>query len=255
MSIAILIALRVEAAALIADPRFDWKQVEDGLYRSGSANEPLTLVITGVGKVNAAWGLARSHFGGSGDSGDGSRADGDGECDRLVISMGTSGALDATPVGTLILCDEFVEHDMDVTAFGYPPGVTPNATSADPVYRTADSAAISRIAERLRDAGIRALPGRQLSGDLFLGDATVAERARGQFGGSGATLVDMECAAIAKICATIIKIPYLAIRYVSDNADHDAGTSWNAEVGKASVRFDDVLAALVLRRVAASASQ
>jgi 5'-methylthioadenosine/S-adenosylhomocysteine nucleosidase len=268
MSIAVLIAMPVEAAALIEDPRFCWKKVEDGFFHSTSGMEPISLIITGVGKVNATWGLARAIYFDSYDAGSGyvgntvmdTRNSGNPrdnprdraphvrvrvrEKPRLVFSLGTSGALDATPVGTMILCDEFVEHDMDVTALGYPPGVTPNAKSTDPIYHSADSSITSIIEKKLFEAGVLVRHGRQLSGDLFLGNAEAAERKYSIYGSSDATLIDMECAAIAKICATTIKIPYLAIRYVSDNADHNAGTSWDTEVGKAAKLLDGALAAI-----------
>jgi adenosylhomocysteine nucleosidase len=248
MSIAVLIAMPVEAATLIENPRFCWKKVDNGFFRSTSGEEPITLVITGIGKVNATWGLARAILvdmcDESGNLRD--RASSLHENPRIIFSLGTSGALDSTPVGTMILCDEFIEHDMDVTALGYPPGVTPNAESTDPIYHSADSSITSIIERKLVKAGILIRHGRQLSGDLFLGNTEAAERKRSIFGSSDATLVDMECAAIAKICASTIKIPYLAIRYVSDNADHNAGMSWDTEVGKAAIVLDGVLAAIAL---------
>ncbi len=254
MSIAVLIALQAEATAILADARFGWTKGADGVYRSTTTGEQVSLVLTGVGKVNATWGLARAYFSpAGGPTAEGGQSDGrprdakpgNGIFPRLVLSLGTSGALDATPVGTMVLCDEFVEHDMDVTVFGYPAGVTPRSLSPDPVYRPADPTEVSEIRVRLSEAGIPTIPGRELSGDLFLGDAVLAKQKRTLFGGGGAVLIDMECAAAAKICATAIKTPYLALRYVSDNADHKAGTSWDAEVGKAAVLFDKILNILV----------
>lgn len=239
MKIAVLVAMQEEAEAILADPVFGWTVKAPGLFLAGTTPEPVVLCLTGIGKVHAAWGLSRvlAGFPALDEGGQSGTA----KDDLLVFSLGTSGALDDTPVGSLVLCSEFVEHDMDVTAIGYPAGVSPQSGSRDPVYRTAEPSLIEAVLEPLRKAGYEILEGRTLSGDQFVADPAVAEGKLALFRGEGPVVVDMESAAIAKLRCGKAAGPYLALRYVSDNADHDAGNSWDKEVGKAALVFDRVL--------------
>ena len=79
--------------------------------------------------------------------------------------------------------------------------------------------------------------GRTISGDQFLNNAEVSAAKRNLF---TAQLVDMESASVAKICIKENK-PFMALRYVTDNANHEAHTSWEENVKKSSVLFNQIL--------------
>ncbi len=149
--------------------------------------EDYDVLHTGIGKVNASYGLTnyiREH----------------GKPD-LVINMGTAGSRKHVG-GQIINPDTFVQRDMDVTVLGFEKFQTP--FSDDPV----------KLNHGVR---INALPG----GLCGTGDNFDATEAAGLF-----DVVDMEAYALALICSRE-GIPFLCLKYVSDGADGDANLDWN----------------------------
>lgn len=63
------------------------------------------------------------------------------------------------------------------------------------------------------------------SGDTFVADAARREQLRAQ-----ASIVDMECFAVASACHAF-GTPVRALKWVSDAADESAADDWNASVG------------------------
>ena len=118
------------------------------------------VLHTGIGKVNAAYGLTRSIQ---------ARRPG------LVVNMGTAGSR-RHKGGTIINCTSFVQRDMDVTVLGFEKFRTP--FSADPVVVEYGRAVAGMI---------QGLCG---TGDNF--DASEAS--------AGFDVVDMEAYALALIC-------------------------------------------------------
>jgi adenosylhomocysteine nucleosidase len=242
----LIMALRDEAAAILEDGRFRWARVSgygDGA-EAGSGGEcrfeseafPISFALAGVGKAFASWACARMA----------------GDCD-ILLSLGTSGGLGSEKVGSLYLAREFVEYDMDATGFGYPSGVTPSSGTRDPVIRSLSPEGEALALAALAAAGLEAPWARAASGDAFIQDAKVS---RELAAGTGAQLCDMECAAIAKLCALRASperraagrpaLDYFALRYVSDNADHNASASWDEQVLVSSKEFDAYLYALAV---------
>jgi adenosylhomocysteine nucleosidase len=219
---AIVIAVRPEADAILHDKAFDWREEEEGLYVSG--NRPLRLVISGVGKVYAAWAFSRVW------------KDSD-----AVISLGTSGGLSDEKVGGAWIAHEFVEHDMCVDSLGFSPGVTPYGPLADPVMRTCSPWLLEEMEGACRSKGIAYTKGRAMAGDEFINDAARAARKLELF---SARIVDMESAAMAKLAASFTHTPFAALRIVSDNANHESGIDWAANVRKAAIVLNDFLLAI-----------
>jgi nucleoside phosphorylase len=233
-----IVAVEEEAAAILADRRFEWAEEARGEY--GSRAYPIRLAVCGVGKAFASWSCARLMSGGPTGGG---LAPGD-----LLVSLGTSGGLGSERVGSLRLVKEFVEHDMLVTGLGVPPGVTPFSGMAGPVITTLSPAAEELALAALGAAGLQAPWARAASGDRFIGDADAARALRES---TGAALCDMESAALAKLCAFraiaangAAGLDYFALRSVSDNADHAAQVSWRQQVALSAVDFDAYLYAL-----------
>lgn len=243
----VLVAAIPEAGAILADPAFGWAPAggwraapQEGAAavpdadpaspaapaRGGlwvSRNAPITLCVSGAGKVLAAWAATLLA-----------------ERSDLLLALGTSGGLGGEPIGSLWLCAEFVEHDYDVSAFGVEPGVTLFEDMDGPVMATARDADLERARRAIAVAGLQAGECRAASGDRFLADPAAA-RALGAR--TGARLVDMESAAVAKVCALRARdasgraLPFIALRSVSDNADHEAAGPWEGRARAASARF------------------
>lgn len=161
----------------------------------------IPVLYTGLGKVNAAIGLTRRlvEYRHAGR--------------RLptVINFGTAGS-QRHPTHALIACTAFVQRDMDVTGLGFPLGTTP----------------FERVPARLEfPVRFPTLPqGICGSGDSFA-TATVA----GEY-----DVVDMEAYAYAKVC-WLERTSFACVKYVTDGADHAAGTDWQANTVRAAAAF------------------
>ena len=234
-----IIALEAEAASILEDARFAWRQAPGeagaiggaggGILESGAF--PLRLAICGVGKVFASWACARLAP----------------DCDAICV-IGTSGGLSSEPVGSFWLAGEFVEYDMEASGLWFEPGVTPFSGMRSPVISTLGQAARSLALEACAAAGIELSrqdpPPRVASGDQFIADPVKA-RELGRRTGAG--LCDMESAAVAKLCALRAGLDFFALRAVSDNADRQAQRTWTEQVKLAAPLFDAFLYELARR--------
>lgn len=163
----------------------------------------VVLVEGGIGKVNAALcaTLLNQHF----------------QVDALLFT-GVAGALHPEiEIADIVLGTELVEHDFDVTAFGYPLGKIPrmdvHAFPADP--------RILKVAEKVGNqifGESHIFQGRILSGDQFVADLEKIQFLRETFDGY---CTEMEGAAVAHVCH-ILGTPFLIIRSISDKANHEA---------------------------------
>ncbi|GBR74554.1 nucleoside phosphorylase [Candidatus Termititenax aidoneus] len=220
-NLGVIIAVRDEAAAILASAAYGWTKQSDGSYYS--AARKIILNVCGIGKANAAFALGQMFH----------RID-------EVIMFGTSGGLGQEKVGELYLCAEFVEHDMLATTLGVEPGVTPFSGMTSAVISYPNPATLQKIQEICRQENLPLKTGRTLSGDQFMHSKELAQAKAAQYGGQ---LVDMESAAAAKICQRLKK-PFCALRYITDNADHNATTSWQENVKISAGYFERVLASI-----------
>lgn len=200
MRIGIIGAMEVEVEHLKAELSGVREEVVAGTsFCSGRLGEKDVVVVKcGVGKVNAgicAQVLA-DHFG----------------CTHL-INTGVAGSLDATrlDIGDLVVSTDCVQHDFEVEALGYEPGLIPGrervAFVADERLREAALAAAAAVAPE-----VRALSGRVASGDQFVCRDETRRRIVETF---GALCCEMEGAAIAQ-AAEANGVPFVVVRAISD---------------------------------------
>lgn len=186
-------------------------------YYTGSLHDKqVTVCKCGVGKVNAAVYTQVM-------------------IDRFsvgkVIFTGVAGALDPElEIGDIVISTSCQQHDMDVTALGYPKGVIPYQE----VSEWPADAELVRIAS---EAGESVAPGRcrkgkVLSGDQFIADRDAVKGLRDTFGGA---CTEMEGAAVAQTCA-MNQVPYVVIRSMSDKADGSASVNFAEFTVEASNR-------------------
>lgn len=216
-SLGIIAAVQAEVADILSNPLYQWHE-ENGIYVSKKF--PMRLIVSHIGKANAAFALGRiindvSH----------------------VLMLGTSGALGHEKVGTMYLSTEFVEHDMDATGLGTPAGVTPFSEMKSFVITSSDAAYSAQVVAAAKQSGVNLTLGRTMSGDQFINDSVLAKAKRDKF---GVQLVDMESAAVAKICVRYGR-PMVAVRYITDNADHEAHLSWQENVKISSGLMNSIL--------------
>lgn len=192
------------------DPNFRWIS---GLFEG----KKVVLVKSGIGKVNAAG--ATQHII-------------DDFHPDIVIGLGVAGLLDPTlPVGSVVITDSCAEWDLDLSAL-----------EVQPERQTSHGV----ILDRVRDfVGDQCVIGAIISGDTFVADSDKREGLRNKH---GAIAVDMESAAIAGVCNRN-KIPFLAIKGISDHADFDAVTALPQNIEKATLASFDVLKQLIVQNV------
>ncbi|ALS58294.1 5'-methylthioadenosine/S-adenosylhomocysteine nucleosidase [Rathayibacter toxicus] len=155
------------------------------------------LVRTGVGLVNAAGALTAAIL----------RT----QTEPLVVSAGSAGGLGAeVQVGDVVLGDEYVQSDVDVSAFGYARGQIPGMPA-----RYLGSAAVLAADVSVTILDGSAIPvkrGLIASSDTFVTGCHV-ERVLRYF--PTALAADMESAALAQT-AYVYGLPFISVRGISD---------------------------------------
>jgi adenosylhomocysteine nucleosidase len=191
------------------------RRFETGLLHG----EPVVLVLTGIGKVAAAATTVQliERFGAT----------------RLVFTGVAGGLGEGVRVGDLVIGDELLQHDLDVSPL-FPRHEVPllglSRLPADAALSMALARAAVEVAadparhfgREAADLGVR-VPrvhrGLIVSGDRFV--ATAAESRRLQAELPDALAVEMEGAAVAQVCHGY-GLPFAVLRTVSDRADDDA---------------------------------
>lgn len=133
-----------------------------------------------------------------------------------VINVGVAGAIDdALNIGDIVLSTHLVEHDFDVTGFGYPKGQIPGMDTS--VFDGSDHLrALAKKAASLLP--VKVMEGKIVSGDIFVNSKQLRDDLAREF---DAACAEMEGAAIAHVCY-LNSVPVLVIRSMSDKANGEA---------------------------------
>jgi adenosylhomocysteine nucleosidase len=128
---------------------------------------------------------------------------------KYIINTGTFGTLSSKlNLFDLVVADNLLYHDVDVTAFGYSYGQVPQRDLAFKSNKDLVS-----LAQTIQNVIIGAI----LSGDQFISNKEhISFIQKTHFKEYDVLGVDMESASIAQVC-TNFKIPFIIIRIVSDN--------------------------------------
>ena len=132
----------------------------------------------------------------------------------LILNVGVAGCFEDLPIGTLVLPDRFMQHDMDTSGIGDPVGLISTVNRMDfPTARLEDARAA------LDSLGVSYRVGSVATGDWF---ATECDRARWIADTFHPLLIEMEGCAAAQVCWRN-NVPFLALKSVSDCvlAHHD----------------------------------
>ena len=194
-------------------------------YYTGTIGKiEVVLVQSGIGKVMSAMSVAvlADHF----------QAE-------AIINTGSAGALaEGIAVGDVVIADKLVYHDVDVTAFGYAYG----QMAGQPLYFESDKNFITGIQTNLSQLEQTWHLGLIATGDSFIaGDDKIAS-IKSHF--PNVLAVEMEGAAIAQ-AAQALDLPFLVIRAMSDNANHEASISFDEFIIEAGRRSAQVLLAFL----------
>ena len=150
------------------------------------------VLITGVGKVNAAYELTRHLVENK-------------NMYNLVVNFGTAGSNYLDP-GILVDCTRFYEKDMDCLPLGFEPFQTPFEKEIFIDF------SLESIFNPLN---------KNLS--CYTGDKFVAEDL--EYDG----IFDMEAYALAKVCKSF-QLPFISFKYISDGANSDSSDDWTENI-------------------------
>ena len=197
MRIGVIAAMRAELDALTGMLESPGTVTKAGFaFHTGVlGGRDAVLVLSGIGKVNAAVGTALLIEDFAPDA---------------VVNTGVAGGFSpAIRVGDIVLSEEVRHHDVDVVCFGYEYGQVPGMP---PAYRADGALLRAARAARPADPGVAVHSGLIVSGDRFLGHED-AEAVLSRF--PGALAGEMEAAAVAQACG-LFGTPFLVTRSISD---------------------------------------
>ena len=191
-------------------------------------DEPVVLAVCGIGKVFAAICAQTMILKYAPD---------------LIINTGVAGTLtERLGIGDIAVADRVVQHDMDTTALGDPPGLI---SGINTVYFPCSEAAVKEFERCIAESGTKSVTGVIASGDLFVHDPAVKERITERF---GAVAAEMEGGAIGHVCY-VGGTDFIVIRAISDSADGTSCEDYGA-FAKASAERSAALTREFLHRKA-----
>lgn len=171
-------------------------EIWQGIY----AEHHIIICQSGIGKVNAA--IATTMI---------AQYD-----PAVIINTGSAGALDPDlEIGDIVIADDIIHHDVNVTAFGYQLGQVPSL----PLAYVSDATYMPLFKKKLAQSAGKIVTGLVLTGDHFVSNSVDVRRLRADF--PTAQCTEMEGAAIAQVCHQF-NIPVLVVRAISDTAQNDA---------------------------------
>lgn len=143
-----------------------------------------------------------------------------------MLNIGVAGALrDSLAVGDIVIAGSAVQHDMDTTPIGDPPGLI---SGPNIVHIPCDAGLSALLEEAAAEAGLRTQRAAIATGDQFI---VGAERKDALARAFGAAACDMEGGAVAQCCYEM-GIPYAACRAISDTRLGD-GREYAQKAGEA----------------------
>ncbi|MDW7796480.1 UNVERIFIED_CONTAM: 5'-methylthioadenosine/adenosylhomocysteine nucleosidase [Streptococcus canis] len=216
-----IIAAMEEELRLLLENLLDCQehQVLSNTYYTGHYGQhDLILVQSGIGKVMSAMTVAIlvDHF----------QAE-------AIINTGSAGAVSPElAIGDVVVAEQLVYHDVDVTAFGYAYG----QMAAQPLYFDCDPHFVATFKKVLEQEKAGSQVGLIATGDSFIAGQEKIEAIKAAF--PTVLAVEMEGAAIAQAAHATGK-PFIVVRAMSDTAAHDANITFDQfiiEAGKKSAQ-------------------
>ena len=168
---------------------------------------------------------------------------------RIVFTGVAGGVGEGVAVGDIVVAHDYVQHDMDVSPLferWQVPGYSGVRLPCDPELTAILSEAVraclisaeGHFDHEFMDAAPRLHLGLMASGDRFITCAEVARTVREPLlaAGHDVLAVEMEGAAVAQVCLDY-RVPFAAVRTVSDRADNSAHIDFPAFMEKVASRY------------------
>ena len=125
----------------------------------------------------------------------------------LVLNVGVAGCFEEVPIGTLVLAEAFLQHDVDTTAVGDPAGLVSTVNRTE--FPTND---LEKAKAAMDKTGFAYRTGLVATGDWFATDTPRAHWISDTF---HPLLCDMEGCADAQVCLRN-GVPFMSVKSVSD---------------------------------------
>lgn len=192
----------------------------DGLIHG----QPVTIVQSGIGKVNAtiATTLLIQEF----------------EVDSVINTGSAGGIGGGLSIGDLAIASRLSYNDADNRVFGYKFGQIPQMD----VEYTADENLVTLIETHAKPLGWNVQKGLIVSGDSFISSQHQIEEIKEHF--PEVLVTEMEGAAVAQTCRQF-DIPFAVVRAVSDTADEVASMNFDEFVILAGQRSAELVLRLI----------
>ena len=181
------------------------------------------LVISGVGKVNAArtTQILIDNYGVD-----------------AIINIGVAGGVNKSlSVCDIVLGEKLVQHDFDITAFDHEKGYIPNVG----VFSNSDEYLVNLFSSILDKEKISYHRGIIASGDIFCTEEAMSMKIASKF---NALCVEMEGASIAQVCY-LSHIPFIVIRSISDVPGNNNTIAYDEFLESSSEKVADVLIKII----------
>jgi len=158
---------------------------------------------------------------------------------ECIINSGVAGSLSAAlEILDVAVSENLVQHDMDTSLLGDPVGMI---SGINKVYLPASPDLVAEVEEKAKRLGIRAVRGTVATGDQFIGDPVKKEKLRSDF---SPIACEMEGGAIAQV-AYVNRVPFCAIRAISDSFRGNSGMEYSQFAEKASDQGAELLLSLL----------
>jgi len=160
-------------------------------------------------------------------------------CDTLLFSGVAGGINPKLKIGDLIVANQLLQHDLDITAFGHPYGYVPGG---EVFIKTNDK--LKNVAlEVAKENNIKLIEGTIATGDQFIADEKRKDFIKNTF---NADALEMEGASVAVVCDAL-DVPFLILRAISDTADMDAGFNFDEFLETSAKNSADFLMKVINR--------
>jgi adenosylhomocysteine nucleosidase len=226
MKLAVIGAM-IEEITSFKNSMRDVKEIDlmgNKFYTGQYAGHEIVLVLSGIGKVNAATTttLLFEHF-----------------KPEKVFNIGTAGGVsESLNIGDIVVSDSVCYHDVDATHFGYEYGQVPEMPKA---YHS-DTNLVKLLKENENKINQPVHYGLIATGDSFIGKTKQIEEIKNNF--EGIMAVEMEACAIAQTCYTYEK-PFIIVRSISDVAGKESDVSFEEYLDFASKNSATILQILI----------
>lgn len=149
-----------------------------------------------------------------------------------IVNAGVAGSFLDLPIGTVVLADCFVQHDVDTTPMGDPVGLVSTVNRVE--FPTSEPERAARILEGL---GVSFRTGKVATGEVFMTKGPRADWVAETF---APALCEMEGGAIAQVCLRN-EVKFTALKSVSDRLCRENNAEEFFNYGEAMAKLNAVV--------------